>query len=155
MLDSKPNVTADEIGMIRDFDFSKDIDAVLSMDRLFPKNQQIPTGMLKYDLHRSRSWVYEAKHSHRVVGVLISTMEGMPYVYSVSVEPEYRGKFIATRLMNKFLQEYDKYSYTHLHTDNQNPAQTMYFRLGFRVVDVEEDYYGDQTTGLHMIRYKV
>jgi ribosomal protein S18 acetylase RimI-like enzyme len=154
-LEQSGNLKAEDIGMIRRLE-NKDIPTILKMDKeLFPSNQQIPEKDLLADLKFSKTWVYETKHESKVVGALIATMEGMPYIYSIAVQPEYRGKFIATRLIHRFHKEYERYSYTHLNTDNQNPAQMLYFRLGYRVVGVDEEYYGEQTTALHMVRYKV
>jgi ribosomal protein S18 acetylase RimI-like enzyme len=134
----------------------RDISIIIDMDReCFPPNQQLDESEYREALMNGKGWVYETLHNKTIVGFLVATMEGMPYVFSVAVKPEHRGKFIATRLMHMFLKEYDKYPFVHLHTDNENPAQTLYFKLGFRIVDLEEDYYGDQTVGLHMVRYKI
>jgi ribosomal protein S18 acetylase RimI-like enzyme len=77
-----------------------------------------------------------------------------PYLWSICVIPYNQNSGIGTQLL-----EYVKAAYNDspilLHCRADNPAQKWYFDHGFRVTDVEKDYYcidGRYINGLRMRR---
>ncbi len=96
-------------------------------------------------------WVYE--NTSKVEGYLVSSVsKGTPYIYSVSTNPLHRGKGIATVLIKEFEKYYTDQGYQKawLQTRVENPAQKLYFDLGYRVTSVEPNIYGIGSHGLVM-----
>lgn len=92
----------------------------------------------------------------RVGGVPVGTLllkvnKGFSYVSNVSVLKEYRGQGIATALMKQAekLGRGD-IRLIRLHVRFDNPAQKLYFDLGYRVVKVLEEFYAGSDTALLM-----
>lgn len=91
-----------------------------------------------------------------VVGFLISKLKNStPYVNSVAVLPAFRGKGIAKKLFEKFeefygLQQKSEVKIFWLQVRTNNPAQKLYFDLGYRVTGFDEHYYGQNEHALCM-----
>jgi ribosomal-protein-alanine N-acetyltransferase len=74
---------------------------------------------------------------------LVGDREG-PYVWSIAVNPQYRGQGIGWSLLNEITDYYRGLGKEHItltcHVDN--PAQKLYYDNGYRVVRVVQRYYG-------------
>lgn len=84
-------------------------------------------------LRDSESWV--AYQESRPIGLLVSWVErGVPYIASIAVLEEFRGRGIASQLIENAERHYgSEYGRISLQVRADNPAQTLYFRLGYRV----------------------
>lgn len=89
-----------------------------------------------------------------VVGFCFASMEeGVHYLYSIAVLPEYQGRGHSKRLLELFLKETSLGSHeAHwLHVKESNRvAINLYEKYGFCTVDWEDDFYEDGTRALIM-----
>lgn len=102
-------------------------------------------------INKYPTWVCEDKGT--VAATLISEVsKGTPYIWSVATDPAYRGKGLATTLIKYFENYYMDAGYERswLHTKVTNPAQKLYFDLGYRVSSFEPHLYGPHEHGLTM-----
>lgn len=100
---------------------------------------------------RFPTWIVDDKGT--VAAALISEVsKGSPYIWSVATDPAYRGKGLATTVINHFEKHYLAAGYERvwLHTKVTNPAQKLYFDLGYRVSSFEPNLYGPHDHGLTM-----
>lgn len=89
----------------------------------------------------------------KIIGFLIAEdRKGRGYISTVDILPKYRGRGLATRLMVLAERAYRRrgYRWMRLHVESNNPAQTLYFKLGYRVVAHLQDYYRRGSHGLTM-----
>jgi ribosomal protein S18 acetylase RimI-like enzyme len=88
--------------------------------------------------------------------VIANITNGQPYIWDLVTAEEWRGNGLARALLEEINGHFqEQYSFIWLHVDRDNPAQKLYFDLGYRVQSVEQDYYGEQKHGLIMVkRYK-
>lgn len=97
------------------------------------------------------AWIYDDKG--KVAAALISEVgRGTPYIWSIATDPAYRGKGLATALINEFEKYYlaQGYERSWLHVRIENPAQKLYFDLGYRIASFEPNLYGPHEHGLTM-----
>jgi ribosomal protein S18 acetylase RimI-like enzyme len=97
------------------------------------------------------SWIAEDKD--KWAAHLVSELaKGAPYIWSVATYPAYRGKGLATTLIQEFEKHYKTAGYVKawLHVKVKNPAQKLYFDLGYRVSSFEPNIYGAHEHGLIM-----
>jgi ribosomal protein S18 acetylase RimI-like enzyme len=95
-------------------------------------------------------WVYV---DNGIAAMLASEVSGgQPYVWSVATSPTHRGKGLATLLIKQFEKHYKSAGYDRawLHVRVENPAQKLYFDLGYRVASFEANIYGPRLHGLVM-----
>ena len=88
-----------------------------------------------------------------IASCLISEISNSaPYVWSVATRSTHRGRGHASLLMNEFEKHYREEGYARawLHTKADNPAQKLYFDLGYRVASFEPNCYGVHQHGLIM-----
>jgi len=87
-----------------------------------------------------------------IVGYLLVDRRYGAYLWSVAVDPVFRGRGIANYLMSRAEQfcksKGDKNIRLHCHRDN--PSQKLYFNRGYRTYDLAHGYYGDGTIALMM-----
>ena len=132
--------------LIREFGM-EDLPAIFSINKQCHKVPQ-PEDGLQAVMFRGKTWV--AIVNGEIVGFLISYIKGFPYVYNIAVLPTYRGKGVATLLFNWCHKFYNTNCW--LEVDSANPAQKLYFDLGYRVTEVRRDYYGPEQDALVMVR---
>ena len=89
----------------------------------------------KENLQTAQVWVAEVKG--KIAGFLVAWVErGKPHIGSIDVTRTLRGRGIATALIGACEEYFAALGYQAIdllvHTDN--PAQTLYFQHGFRVV---------------------
>jgi ribosomal-protein-alanine N-acetyltransferase len=88
-----------------------------------------------------------------IVGFLMGEIEdNMGHIATIDVDAEYRGRGIATTLTQHAEAAYRGCGYRKMMLEVQvdNPAQTLYFRLGYRVVGVKKSYYADGSNAITM-----
>lgn len=89
----------------------------------------------KENIPTSQVWVCEARHT--IVGFLVAWMDrGVPHIGSVDVASDCRGRGIASALIAECDKYYQQLGYERvtLLVHTENPAQTLYFKLGFRAL---------------------
>jgi ribosomal protein S18 acetylase RimI-like enzyme len=108
--------------------------------------------LLKHHLSTSSAiWVYCVRD--HIAGYLLAeeTSGDIPYLSQVAVDEEYRGAGIAGSLIKKFEDHYaPRAERVWLQVNVDNPSQTLYFKLGYRVVKFEPSLYGPGKHGLRM-----
>src|SRR6185437_9422285 len=129
---------------IRDFvmqDFAK----VMEINDKY-QDVPAPKSFVLESIEKGHAWVSE--ENGEVIGFIIGKIKhGAAYINNVTVEPAHRGKGIATKLIKQFESVYGMNQkpeniFFWLQVDANNPAQKLYFDLGYRVYSVDENYYG-------------
>jgi ribosomal protein S18 acetylase RimI-like enzyme len=137
---------------IRDYKES-DFHSVIEVSRQAFEHPD-PIEYTQRSIENGRVWV--AIEDDEVVGFLISKFKhSTPYVNSVAVLPAFRGKGIAKKLFEKFeefygFQQKSEVKIFWLQVRTNNPAQKLYFDLGYRVTGFDEHYYGQNEHALCM-----
>jgi ribosomal protein S18 acetylase RimI-like enzyme len=82
----------------------------------------------------------------------IVTERGGPYIWSIATQPSLRRLGVGRSLLEEIAQHYRQAGRQSigLTCKTTNPAQTLYFRCGYRVEKVARDYYGPEGDGLYM-----
>lgn len=98
-------------------------------------------------------WVLEDEN--QIAGFAICEMDGgIVHVVTVDVDPAFRRKGFGEALMGAAETYYRKKGIKKMslevHVDN--PAQMLYFKLGYRVVGVKEGYYANGSMGITMTK---
>jgi ribosomal protein S18 acetylase RimI-like enzyme len=104
-------------------------------------------------LKKEDVWISE--FNNEVVGFLIA--ENTPefgYVTTVNVDPSHRGKGYGAELMMVAEKHYAEIGKREMRLDvhPDNPAQILYFNLGYRVCGVKLDYYSDSSLAVRMVK---
>jgi len=133
---------------IREYD-TKYLRYIFNINKVCHDKPQPNVGILE-QLHKGQTWV--AVVNGEVVGFLLSVYREGPYVYNVAVLPEYRNKGIASALFDKFHSFYEGAGEPYLYVDAHNPAQHLYLNLGYKVVNIKEDFYGPMQDALVMVK---
>lgn len=130
--------------MIREFQMS-DFDRVIELNNKSPYSPA-PKWFVLESIERGRTWVYV--QDDKVVAFIIGKIKNdVPYINNIVVDEGHRGKGIATKLIKRFEESFGSEQKPEnksfwLQVDNDNPAQKLYFDLGYRVYWVDENYYG-------------
>lgn len=129
-----------------------DTDALLELNRVcYPDEADPLTEMRVLGVARKNpTWVVE---DDGVKACLLSEIsEGQPYIWSVATLPSHRGRGLAASLIKEFETYYAAQGYPRawLHVRDDNPAQKLYFDLGYRVRSVVNNIYGPNEHGLVM-----
>lgn len=129
---------------IRDYE-PKDFERIVEINNA-SYTDPAPKKFLLDSIEKGHAWV--AVEDEGVIGFLIGYVKnGTPYINNVSVDPEYRNKGIAKELFIKFEERFGANQQPEkklfwLQVDSSNPAQKLYFDLGYRVGWVDQNYYG-------------
>ena len=140
--------------MVRDYK-EEDFASVCAIDKAAFVMRE-PEWFLKKAMRDGRTWVYEV--DGQVVGFLVGKLKhSTPYVHNVAVSKEFRNKGIAAALFSKFEEHYGAAQKPEnkmfwLQVNYHNPAQKLYFDLGYRVCFVDENYYGPSEHALCMYK---
>jgi ribosomal-protein-alanine N-acetyltransferase len=91
----------------------------------------------------------------RIVGYVLGEVENdTGHIVSLVVDPEFQGKGFGRTLMEEAESFYRKKGMKRLqlevHTDN--PAQVLYFKLGYRVTELKPRYYSNGSTAIVMAK---
>ena len=127
----------------------QDLNAIWQINAKWIKPQE-PEWELQKVLNKAKTWV--AEDNGTIIGSLVGKIKfDMPYVHSVSVEDNYRNQGVATKLFIAFESGFGGDAYW-LQTHVNNPAQKLYFDLGYRVGSVDLNFYGKGEHALCMYK---
>jgi ribosomal protein S18 acetylase RimI-like enzyme len=89
----------------------------------------------------------------KIRGFAIVKNVSQPYLWSIAVHPNFQGAGIGGCLLRNIITQYTQTGSKEitLHVAADNPAQRLYFDHGFRVKNVEENYF-DPIDGLVMVK---
>jgi ribosomal-protein-alanine N-acetyltransferase len=127
----------------------KDLSAVFNINKTCHKKPQ-PNIALLEQIHRGQTWV--AVDNDKVIGFLLSIYREGPYIYNVAVLPTYRKQGIATDLLKVCHEYYKEFGFIYLYVDTTNPAQKLYFDLGYRVQELKKNFYDKGQHALVMVK---
>jgi len=90
---------------------------------------------------------------NKIIGFCIVKNTDQPYIWSIAVDPDFRGRGVGGNLLREVIRTYtlQKQRQISLHVDCANPAQKLYYDYGFRVQRVAEKYFAPND-GLVMVR---
>lgn len=135
--------------IVREYE-TKDLRDVFTINKACHSKPQPNLGLLE-QIHKGQVWV-AVNDNDKVVGFLLSTYKEGPYVYNIAVLSEYRKHGIATQLLETCHKFYNEFGYIYLYVDKDNPAQKLYFDLGYRVQSIKENFYGNKQNALVMVK---
>jgi ribosomal protein S18 acetylase RimI-like enzyme len=125
-----------------------------SVKYIYQENFQHPftVALLETRLKRAeRTWIYLM--NNEIVGyIMLDNDRGMPYLAQVATRKSAQRKGVATGLIQhvtQYLRECGAPDWW-LQTEFNNPAQKLYFDLGFRVSGFQKHLYGDGKHGVEM-----
>lgn len=136
--------------MIRHAEFTTDFPGIRALnDECYTTDEVTDTEFQR--VLRNPAWV--SVDRGRIAASLMSEIaKDQPYIWSVATAPSHRGQGLATALIKEFETHYKTVGYTRpwLHVRVENPAQKLYFDLGYRVASFEPNIYGMHEHGLTM-----
>lgn len=108
---------------------------------------------LSLALPKNNVWVCEV--DGKIAGFLLAAEErGRGHIETVNIGKKYRRQGLATKLIAACEKEFKRRGYKEMklevHTDN--PAQVLYFHLGYRITYVKRHYYGMYSHALRMLK---
>ena len=115
-----------------------------------------PDWFLLESIETGHAWV--AVEGDETVAFLIGkTKFDVSYINNIVVTKAHQKKGIATNLIQKFEEHFGQsqkfYSKVYwLQVEADNPAQKLYFDLGYRVSGIDENYYGPLKHALCMYK---
>lgn len=104
---------------------------------------------------RSKNLVWVAFIGKHIAGFLIAAeVAGDITVETCNVARVHRRKGIASRLMQAFEAAAKRRSYKQMRLEvyTDNPAQILYFQLGYRVCGFKRNYYGLKKHAISMVK---
>jgi ribosomal protein S18 acetylase RimI-like enzyme len=123
--------------------------------RCFAKYHRWTRIELRNELQSGSVWI--AEDDICIQGFLIGRCEAndaLATVATVDVEPAYRGRGVGSRLLQCAHTAWKRKGIhrveVQVHVDN--PVQTLYFRLGYRVAGIAPDYYQDGAPAVLMTK---
>lgn len=129
---------------IRDYE-AKDFESIVEINNV-SYEQPAPKNFILDSIEKGHAWV--SVEGDKVVGFLIGYVKnGTPYINNIAISPYFRKNGIATQLITKFeelfgMNQKPETKLFWLQVDSSNPAQKLYFDLGYRVGWVDQNYYG-------------
>lgn len=126
-------------------------------DICFEGLERPPHEDFKSMLSISEHWFARAENDgpgpyDEIIGYILVDRRYGAYLWSVAVDPNHRGRGIASYLLSRaeqFCKSKGDDS-IRLHCHEGNPSQKLYFDRGYRVYDIARGYYGPGTTALLM-----
>ena len=133
--------------MIRPFTFS-DLDWILQIElQSFPKSPYDWTTFINlYWLYPETFWVYidteSGREENQLLAYLIFSRDG--HIISIAVHPQHRRRGIGKKLLEKAIDAYHlRKLWAEVRKSNEG-AQTFYLRMGFQIIGVVPNYYGNE-----------
>ena len=107
-------------------------------------------------LEAPASNVWVGVYDNKIVGYVLVEIEKLStgHVVSLCVDPAYRQQGFGKLLMDEAEASLQKVGVRKMRLEVQvdNPAQMLYFKLGYRVIGVKNNYYSNGTTGVSMVK---
>lgn len=139
------------MGIVLYYGATKDLDAIADIHReCYPEDEPDRAILMA---KRNPTWLL---FDEGIQACLISEIsEDEPYIWSVSTRTTHRGRGYAGRLIKEFEKHFSGSSYKRLwlHCRVDNPAQKLYFDLGYRVSAFEPNIYDVGKHGIAMEKY--
>jgi len=135
--------------MIRFFSLN-DLDSILQIEsQSFPKSPYDWITFLDLHYHYPETFlVYEridtaySREEEKILGYIIFSQDG--HIISIAVHPQHRKKGIGTQLLQRAVRTpHSKKVWAEVRRSNQG-AQTFYFRMGFQITGMVQNYYGNE-----------
>jgi ribosomal protein S18 acetylase RimI-like enzyme len=99
-----------------------------------------------------------AIHSHVIgdaIALIRRTRRGpMARIYTLAVDPEWRGRGVASRLLSRLLRELKSRGVQRIRLEVQasnRRALKLYRNAGFNAIEILHDYYGADRDGVRML----
>lgn len=142
--------------LIREYS-SRDFKRICEINKKCHGEFASPDLSLRASLEQGKTWVVE--EDGEIVGFLLSTLRRwrsehviLPYVYNVAVSPEKQRRGIATALLRHFEQYYKDFRQFGLYVRTDNPARFLYLKIGYKIVEVLDQFYGKDKHGFFMVK---
>lgn len=132
----------------------QDLDVIYRLNDAFIHPNQ-SKDCLQSVLSRGKAWVAE---DTEVIGAIVGKIKyDVPYVHSIAVDSRRRGQGIATLLFAAFEKEFSNYPKLNnenywLQVNINNPAQKLYFDLGYRAGGIDTNFYGEREHAICMYK---
>lgn len=128
-----------------------DYEALVALNKeCYPEdNDPQASGRLLRIARNNPCWVYD---DSGIKASLLSEQLDQPYVWSVATTTSHRGRGFAKALLQEFERYYTEQGAKRpwLHVRVDNPAQKLYFDVGYRVSSFAPNVYGIGEHGLVM-----
>ncbi|MGR5057702.1 GNAT family N-acetyltransferase [Vibrio rotiferianus] len=124
-----------------------DIDAIFKLEQKLFGHHAYPQFFFRQSFDCWPQGLLIAKEEDQITGyVLMATSDeqNTHWILSLAVDSQHRGKGIARSLVENVIAKASSGSIIKLTVDPNNaPAYKLYTSLGFKVLEKEEDYFGD------------
>jgi len=104
-------------------------------------------------IKKQNIWIYE--NDEQIVGFLLAFLrKGKGYISSMEVLPAFQGQGYGKLLMeacHKYFKEQGCKEMS-LDVNTKNPAQILYFKMGYRTAGFKRNFYKQGSHGLYMIK---
>lgn len=133
-----------------------DIPALLFIENTCFKTDKISPAQMRYLLSRGKAVTFVSLLDGVITGYAMLLLPMLPRparLYSIAVQQQYRGRKIASRLMQHVIRyaKHNQYSTMRLEVRaSQCDAQHLYYQSGFNVLTELPGYYADGEDGLRM-----
>ncbi|MGR5212320.1 GNAT family N-acetyltransferase [Vibrio rotiferianus] len=131
-----------------------DLDAIFQLEQKLFGHHAYPQFFFRQAFDCWPQGLLIAKEEDQITGyVLMATSDeqNIHWILSLAVDSQHRGKGIARLLVEEALTKASAGSVVKLTVDPNNvPACKLYTSLGFKVLEKEEDYFGDGEARLVM-----
>jgi ribosomal protein S18 acetylase RimI-like enzyme len=104
-------------------------------------------------ISKDNFWI--AYHGDQIAGYLLASEgKSKARIETVNIAPDYRRRGVASRLISVCEAEFKKrdFSKIRLEVSVDNPAQILYFNLGYRVNEFHKNYYHPGADALRMTK---
>jgi len=96
----------------------------------------------------NKEYFYVAELKGKVIGFIVGDLRGRSYghIVSIAVDEQYRGKGIGRCLIEKLIEKFKRKGVKIVKLEvavSNNVAQSMYKKIGFKIVDCIEKYYSN------------
>ncbi|MGR5234614.1 GNAT family N-acetyltransferase [Vibrio rotiferianus] len=124
-----------------------DLDAIFQLEQKLFGHHAYPQFFFRQAFDCWPQGLLIAKEEDQITGyVLMATSDeqNTHWILSLAVDSQHRGKGIARSLVENVIAKASSGSIVKLTVDpNNTPAYKLYTSLGFKVLEKEEDYFGD------------
>jgi len=135
---------------------SDDLPHLMALEQRCFQGDRISKRQMRYLLRKAKARTWLLSCGSVVAAYCLCFTPALPRparIYSIAVQPEYRGQGLATKLLKAVLENLFAMHYTRCRLEvsvgNQS-AQKLYASFGFRTIEKLPAYYQDGADGLRM-----